>query len=390
MICLTLPATTAFADNQPQAQQLPAVTVARPTEKTVTEWNEYTGRFEAVDTVEVRARVSGYLDQVAFKEGDVVEKGALLLVIDPRPFARVVERDRADLAQAEVRAEFSAREVERARPLLRNQTVSEQAFDQRQQAAREAEAQVKAARARLKSSELDLEFTRITAPIKGRIGRKLVSVGNYVNGGSTQSTLLATIVSEDPIQFYFDLSESAYLKYSRLGRVTNAGRQQGNTANPERASVFLGLQDEKDFPHEGRLDFADNRIDQATGTLRVRAVFDNANGLFTPGLFARVRLAGRVDGEALLLPDQAVGTDQSNRFVYTVGDDGVVAYRPVVLGPLVDGLRVIRSGVSDSDWVVVNGAQRVKPGVKVAANRAATETATSRTAAESGEKATVK
>lgn len=359
----------------------PAVTVAQPIVKKVTEWDEYTGRFEAVDVVEIKARVGGYLDQVAFKEGDVVEKGAPLFVIDPRPFERVVERDRADLSQANVRAEFTAREVDRARPLLKNQTVSEQVFDQRQQAAREAEAQVKSAEAKLKSSELDLEFTRINAPIKGRIGRKLVSVGNYVNGGGTaQSTLLATIVSEDPIQFYFDISEAAYLKYAQLGLIANAKNIE-KSPNPERAMVFLGLQNEPSFPHQGRLDFTDNRIDQATGTLRLRAVFDNAKGLFTPGLFARVRVAARMDAEAMLLPDEAIGADQSNRFVYTVGDNGIVAYKPVTLGPLVEGLRVIRSGLMSTDWVIVNGVQKARPGAPVTANR---------TPADSSEKAAVR
>jgi RND family efflux transporter MFP subunit len=357
----------------PAAPPPPAVTVAQPIAKKITEWDEYTGRFEAVDVVEVRARVSGYLNEVTLKEGEVVEKGSPLFSIDPRPFERVVERDRADLTQAQVRAEFSAREVERARPLLKNQTVSEQSFDQRQQAAREAEAQVKSAEAKLKSSELDLEFTHISAPLKGRIGRKLVSAGNYVNGGGTaQSTLLTTIVSEDPIQFYFDISESAYLKYARLGLMTSAKHIE-KPQNPESAVVYLGLQNEADFPYKGRLDFTDNRIDQATGTLRLRAVFDNPKGIFTPGLFAHIRVAARIDAEALLLPDEAIGTDQSNRYVFTVGDNGIVAYKPVTLGPLIDGLRVIQTGVTSSDWVVVNGVQRARTGAPVTAKRASAE-----------------
>lgn len=349
------------AQQAPQAAPPPPpVTVANPVEKTVTEWDEYTGRFEAVDTVEVRARVSGVLEEVKFTDGAHVNKGDLLFVIDPRPFERRLERERANLAAAEVRAEFAAKDVERARPLLKNKTISEQVFDQRLQAAREAEAAVRSAEASVKSAELDVEFTQIRAPVSGRISRKLVSEGNYVTGGSGTGTLLTTIVTTDPIYLYFDVSEADYLKYVRMDAL-GAPSNSRKPANP----VFLGLQDESGFPYRGKMDFVDNRIDENTATLRARAVFDNPHGLFQPGLFARIRLAGSGEYKAIMLPDEAIATDQSNRFVYVVADDGTVSRKNVVLGPMIDGLRVIRSGIETTDWVIIKGLQRARPGIKV-------------------------
>ncbi len=338
----------------------PKVSVAQPLERPVTEWDEYTGRFDAVETVEVRARVSGVLMEVKFKDGDLVKKGDPLYIIDPRPFQRVLERERANLASAQVRAEFAAKDVERARALLKNANISEQVFDQRLQAQREAEAAVKSAEASVKSAELDVEFTEIRAPINGRISRNLISQGNFITGGSGTGTLLTTIVSTDPIYFYFDVSEADFLKYARLNAL---GTRPSSRDNPN--PVFLALQDEQTFPHRGVMNFVDNRIDEATGTLRGRAVFDNPRGLFQPGLFGRIRLAGSGEYKAVLLPDEAIGTDQSNRFVYVVGEDGTVSAKNVALGPVIDGLRVIRSGVELSDWVIVNGIQRARAGAKV-------------------------
>lgn len=339
----------------------PAVTVANPVEKTVTEWDEYTGRFEAVDQVDVRARISGVLSEVKFRDGALVKEGDLLFVIDPRPFERILERERANLAAAQVRAEFASKDVERARPLLKNQTISEQVFDQRLQAEREAEAAVRSAEASVKSAELDVEFTQIRAPVAGRIGRRLVSEGNYVTGGSGSGTLLTTIVTTDPIHFYFDVSEADYLKYVRLDAL---GTRPSSRDNPN--PVFLGLQDETSYPYRGRMDFVDNRIDEKTGTLRGRAVFDNPQQLFQPGLFARLRLAGSGEYKAIMLPDDAIATDQSNRLVYVVDDEGGVTPKIVTLGPLIDGLRVIRSGIEPTDWVIIKGLQRIRPGIKVA------------------------
>jgi RND family efflux transporter MFP subunit len=345
---------------KPPAPPPPAVSVANPSEKEVVEWDEYTGRFDAVDIVEVRARISGFLDEVKFKDGAIVQKDDLLFVIDPRPFQRVLDRDRASLQGAKVALEFTEKDLERARPLVVNATISQQVFDQRTQAVRTAEANVLSAQASVRSAELDVEFTQIHAPITGRISRKLVSEGNYLTGGSGSGTLLTTIVSIDPIYFYFDISEADFLKYKRLVELKLLPSARENP-NP----VELGLQNDEGFPYKGKMNFVDNRIDQNTGSLRGRAVLSNPDGLFQPGLFARVRIAGSAQYKAILLPDAAIATDQSNRFVFVVAEDGTVSTKPVVLGPIIDGLRVIRSGVSTADWVIVNGIQRARTGIKV-------------------------
>jgi RND family efflux transporter MFP subunit len=342
----------------------PAVSIANPLEKEVAEWDEYTGRFDAVDTVEVRARISGVLTEVKFKDGAIVKKGDLLFVIDPRPFQRILDKDRATLQGAKVQLEFAQKDLERARPLVANQTISAQGFDQRTQAVRQAEASVLSAEASVHSSELDVEFTQIHAPINGRISRKLVSEGNFITGGSGSGTLLTTIVSIDPIYFYFDISEADFLKYKRLAE---SGARPSSRENPN--PIELGLQGDEGFPYKGLMNFVDNRIDQNTGSQRGRAIFQNPNGILQPGLFARIRLIGSAKYRAILLPDVAVATDQSNRFVFVVADDGTVSTKPVVLGPLIDGLRVIRSGVSASDWVIVNGVQRARTGLKVKADK---------------------
>jgi RND family efflux transporter MFP subunit len=343
---------------------LPAVTVAQALQKPVTEWDEFTGRFEAVDTVSLRARVSGYITAVQFTDGQTVKAGDPLFVIDPRPFEQTVARAHADLAAARARFDYAQADMKRGAPLLKKEAITEQVFEQRKKELGQADAAVKAAEATLAAAELDLQFTRVTAPLGGTTGRRLVGVGNYVTGASATGTLLTTIVSSDPIDFYFDISEADYLKYARLGK-TAAALVSG--AKPVR--VFLALQDEKGFAHEGRMDFVDNRIDGATATLRGRAVFPNPDGLFKPGLFARVRLSGNGEQTAMLLPDEAIGTDQTNRFVYVVADDGTVAYRPVMPGPLAGGLRVIRSGVGPGDWVIIKGVQKARPGTKVTPQR---------------------
>ncbi len=346
----------------------PAVSVANPVEKDVVEWDEYTGRFDAVDTVEVRARVSGFLDEVKFTDGAIVKKGDLLFVIDPRPFQRILDRDRAALQGAKVQLEFAQKDLERARPLVANATISQQVFDQRTQAVRTAEANVLSAEASVRSSELDVEFTQIHSPVTGRISRKLVSEGNYLTGGSGSGTLLTTIVSIDPIYFYFDVSEADFLKYKRLDSL---GLRQGSR---DAANVVeLALQNDNGFPYKGKMNFVDNRIDQNTGSLRGRAIFDNPNQLFQPGLFARVRLIGSGEYKAIMLPDVAIATDQSNRFVFVVAEDGSVSTKPVTLGPIIDGLRVLRSGVAANDWVIVNGVQRARIGIKVKADKTVIE-----------------
>jgi RND family efflux transporter MFP subunit len=344
----------------PSAPPPPSVSVANPVERKIVEWDEYTGRFEAVETVEVRARVSGVLTEVKFTDGAIVKKGDLLFVIDPRTFQRVLDRDRAALQGAKVQLEFAQRDLERARPLMANNTISQQGFDQRNQAVKAAEANVLSAEASVRSSELDVEFTQIRAPIGGRISRKLVSEGNYITGGSGSGTLLTTIVSIDPIYFYFDISEADFLKYKRL--IEKGLRPSSrDTANP----IEVGLQGDASFPIKGKINFVDNRIDQNTGSLRERATFPNPQGMLLPGLFAHARVIGSGEYMATLLPDAAIATDQSNRFVFVVADDGAVGAKTVTLGPLVDGLRVIRTGVAPTDWVIVNGVQRARKGIKV-------------------------
>lgn len=361
----------AACDEAPKAQRPqgpPPVTVAQPLQKTLTEWDEYTGRFDAIDTVEVRARVSGYLTEVRFRDGDTVKKGDLLFVIDPRPFRRALDQALAELNQAKIRANFTLRDLERARPLVRRGNLSEQVFDERQRAAREAAAAVQAAEARVKTAQLNVDFTQIRAPITGRASRRLVSVGNAINGGASNATLLTTIVSLDPIHFYFDVNEAAFLKYVRL---SHNGSRPSSRDRPN--AVRLALKDEKGFPHKGFVDFIDNRIDRGTGTMRGRAVFRNPDQLFTPGLFGRIRLVGSAEYKALLLPDAAINTDQANRFVYVVGDDGTVLYRQVTLGPLVDGLRVVRTGLKPTDRVIISGIQRARTGAKVTPKRGKVE-----------------
>ncbi len=339
----------------------PEVTVSQPVSKNITEWDEYTGRFDAVQAVDVRARVSGYLTKVNFTDGQEVKAGDLLFEIDPRPFERALEQAKAELNQAKVRVSNASLDVARGRPLLKNDYISQKTFDDRENIVREGQAAVKVAEARVKTAELDLSFCRITAPISGRISRTLVTPGNYVSGGTNgANTVLTTIVTQDPIYIYFDVSENNALKYTRLSEATGKG-----APGMLGAAVGVELPDEDGFPHKGRLDFLDNRLDRGTGTLRARAVISNKEALFSPGMFARLRLQGSPEYAAVLLPDEAIGTDQANRFVYVLGPDNVPVRRLVELGPLVDGLRVIRNGISADDRVIIRGQQRVHPGQKI-------------------------
>lgn len=344
----------------------PEITVSQPAVRKTIEWDEYTGRFDAVEAVDVRARVSGYLTEVNFTDGQEVKAGDLLFQIDPRPFERALDQAKAQLDEASVRVSNSSLDVERGRPLLKSEAISKKTFDDRENLVREATAAVKVAEARVKTAELELSFCRITAPISGRISRTLVTRGNFVSGGGndTGSTLLTTIVTQDPIYIYFDVSENNALKYQRLTRASGKG-----ASGMVGAAVGVGLPDEQSFPHTGKLDFLENRLDAGTGTLRARAVVPNAEGLFSPGMFARVRLQGSPDYQALLLPDEAIGTDQATRFVYVVGSNDVPERRTVELGPLVEGLRVVRKGIGPDDWVVIRGQQRILPDQKIIPKR---------------------
>lgn len=348
----------------PQAPPPPTVTTAQPLVKKITDWDEYTGRFQAVDYVEVRARVSGNLDRVAFEDGAIVNKGDLLFVIDQRPFQVALQEAQAQLSSAKSTLEFANRDLARAQSLIQRGNISQQALDQRIQAEKNAEASVAAAEAAVRGARLNLDFTEVRAPVAGRIGRDLVTVGNLISGGQAGSTLLATIVSLDPIYFYFDADEAAYLRYARLAR---GGERPSSREAPN--PVRLALQDETDFRHDGAMDFVDNQISMTTGTVRGRAIFNNPNQLFIPGMFARMQLIASEPYEAMLLPDEAIGSDQERKFVYVVGNDGTVEYRVVELGPMNSGLRVIRKGITPQDWIIVNGLQRARPGGKVTPER---------------------
>jgi multidrug efflux system membrane fusion protein len=364
----------AMACDRPQAQNKgqpaapptpPVVTTSQPVISNIVEWDEYTGRFEAVASVDIRARVSGYVDKIAFADGQEVKKGDLLFVIDPRPFERALGQSKAELQQAQTKAQNSALDVERGRPLLERKIMSEKVFDDRANLQREAEAAVKVAEAKVATAELDLTFTRITAPIDGRISRANVSLGSWISaGGTANASLLTLIVTQDPIHIYIDISENNYIKYKRLAE-GGALASSGGAG----AEVEIALPDEKTFAHRGRLDFVDNRLDPGTATMRARAILANTNQLFSPGMFARVRLAGTPEQPTVLLPDAAIGTDQASKFVLVVAADGTVSRRTVQLGPIYQGLRVIRSGVEAQDWVVTSGLQRARPGQKVTPNR---------------------
>lgn len=350
-------------DSKPAASSSPPppppVTVARPLQKAITEWDEYTGRFSAVASVEVRARVSGFIDSVHFKDGQLIKQGDLLFVIDPRPYKLAVEQSTAEVARAKARLDIATLDVERAAPLVRSQTLTEREFDTRRSTQRDTAAQVASAEASLKQAQLNLEWTEVRAPISGRISDTRVDAGNLISGGQAGATLLTVIVSIDPIRFVFDGSEADFLRYSRLA-ATGARPLSRDVQNP----VSVRLADESEYKHHGRMDFVDNVLNPRTGTIRGRAVFENKDGLLTPGFFGRLRLFGG-EHEALLVPDSAIASDQSRKIVFTVADDGTVGTKLVELGPIVEGLRVIRSGLAPADRIVIDGLQRARPGQKV-------------------------
>jgi RND family efflux transporter MFP subunit len=351
---------------QSSAPPPPTVTIAKPIERTVVDQDEYVGRFVAVDAVEVRSRVSGYLSEIHFTDGQMVKKGDLLFVIDHRPFQIALDQMRANLAQARANLAFTEADLARGQELVRNKTMTEQVFDQRKQAKSVAEAAVGAQEAMVHQAELDLDdYSNLRAPIDGRIGDRRVSVGNLVTGGNgANTTLLATIVSVDPIRFEFTFDEASYLRYQHFaGSSTHSQMASGEGGVP----VTLKLIDEQDFKHAGKMDFVDNVIDRSSGTIRGRAVFANPGGLFTPGMFGRIRVPGSPPHTTLLIPDAAIGTEQSRKYVLVVDDGGVVRLKYVTLAQLDDGLRVITDGLAASDRVIVNGLMRARPGAKVTA-----------------------
>jgi RND family efflux transporter MFP subunit len=339
----------------------PEVSVATVPEREITEWDEYTGRLEAVDTVEIRPQVSGYLQRVVFDEGAAVKKGQLLFQIDPRPFQ--AELDGA-LAQAEIartQAELAGSDLARAEKLLETRAFSREEYEQRVAARSNALAQVKAAEAAVRTARLNLDYTRVTSPIDGRVGRAEVTQGNLVSGGQGgQATRLTTVVSQAPMYAYFEASEQDYLKYLDLAR---SGQRE--TSIYAKNPVQMAVGNETEFKHEGYMDFVDNRVDTGTGTLMGRAVFPNPDRYLAPGMFVRVRLIGSGKYKGGLVTDRAISTDQDRRFVLVVGEGNQIEYRAIETGPIVDGLRVIRSGLKPGERVVVNGLQRVRPGMVV-------------------------
>ena len=362
LVFATLVASCGEQQKQGGGPPPPAVTVAKPIKRTVVDYDEYVGRFAAINSVEIRARVSGYLDKLHFKDGQVVKQGDLLFTIDKRPFQNTLDQARANLVQAQSNVAFTESDYTRGQQLVRDKTITDQTFEQRAQAFRNAKASVSANEAAVRQAELDMEFTELRAPMNGRIGDRRVSPGNLVTGGTGgNTTLLATIVSIDPIYFEFTFDEASYLRYERLSTAGQdvASRNAG-------VQVALKLIDESDFDHEGRMDFVDNVIDRSTGTIRGRAVLANSKEIFTPGMFARVRVPGTAPYEALLVPDAAIGTEQARRFVMVVDDQDTARPKYVTLGQVTkDGLRAIKDGIGPDDRIVVSGLMQARPGQKV-------------------------
>jgi RND family efflux transporter MFP subunit len=345
---------------QAAAPPAPPVTVAQPVKRTVTDWDELTGRFDAVQQVQVRPRVGGFITDVEFRDGAFVKAGDLLYLIDARPFEAIATQADGQLSDARAKVELAKRELDRALTLQQSQNVADSTVDQRRQALQAARASETQAEGVLKAAQLNVEFTHVTAPIDGRAGRHLVDIGNLVQGSEGNSTILTSIVSLDPIYVYFDIDEATYLKYNRLWF---EGKRPSSRDNPN--PVEVTLTGETKPSHKGTVDFLDNQLDVSTGTLRGRAVIPNKDLSILPGQFGRVRLIASAPYEALLVPDTAVATDQARKILFVVKDDNSVEARPVVLGPLDEGLRVVREGLKPEDRVVVDGLQRVRVGAKV-------------------------
>jgi multidrug efflux system membrane fusion protein len=340
------------------APPAPEVTVATVIAKPLRDFEEFTGRLQAVDSVEIRPRVSGFIDSVQFTEGARVKKGQLLFRIDPRPFQAEVNRLSAELRRARSQSALAESNHQRGQRLVSQKLISQQDFDQLATAASTATDEIGSAQAQLEAARLNLEFTEVRSPIDGRVSRALITAGNLVSNAN----VLTTVVSDDPVYAYFDADEQTYLKFAPHG---------GNNAQEAQDSVFMGLIDEDGYPHTGRLDFVDNQVDPQSGTIRGRAVFDNRDGRFTPGLFARIKLVSGNVRDTILIDERAVGTDLGKKFVLALKSDNTLEYRPVTLGAAVDGLRVVSNGLAANDIVVVNGLQHVKPGIAVKPTKAA-------------------
>ncbi|QFY44734.1 efflux RND transporter periplasmic adaptor subunit [Candidatus Methylospira mobilis] len=336
------------------------VKTALPVVRTLVDWDEYSGRLESVGSVEIRARVNGYLEKVCFKAGDKVRKGDLLFVIDQRPYRIEFQHAQAEVERTRARLDLAQNDYERAERLFRAKAISAEEQDARSKGLREATATMNSAVATMEAARLNLTFTEVRAPISGRIGRELITTGNLVNGNGGGASLLAEIVSIDPIYLYIDADELSILKYRRLTR-------EGKRVNDRDTELpaEMQLMNEADFPHQGVIDYVDPRMNADTGTLRIRAVFSNGDDQLSPGFFARLRIPGSEPHDAILIPDRALGTDQGQKFIWVVAADNTVEYRKVKTGALSQGLRVISEGLAPQERVVIEGVQRLKSGAKV-------------------------
>ncbi|WP_339879129.1 efflux RND transporter periplasmic adaptor subunit [uncultured Algoriphagus sp.] len=364
MLLIGLAFTTSDEQTEEQtAETAPAmpVEIGFPIHEEITEWDEYTGRFEASNRVEVRARVSGFIESVNFVDGQIVKKGDVLFTLDNRPYKIALDQANADLEQAKVSLRTAQDNYERVESLKESGAVSTEEYDRRKQALEFAKASIQLSQSKVDNARLNLEFTKVTAPISGLVSRDKVNLGNLIDGGSSNSTLLTTIVATSPIHFYFTGSESDYLRYVRLAR--NGERR---AARSEGIPVFIKLQDEDDFTHEAKMDFVDNELDNSTGTIESRAVLENKDLLLEPGMFGKARIVGSAEHEAIMIPDDIIGTNQSLRFVYVLGENDVVEARNVTLGPLhSNGLRIVRDGINPKDKLVLNNIQKIAPGTHV-------------------------
>ena len=350
-----------FFHGQALAQELPVVSAAKPVVRDIVEDDEFVGRFEAVDQVAIRSRVNGYLEEIHFKDGALVNKGDLLFTIDQRPYQAANDAAKSQVDVATSLLDFTKAQLQRAEDLAKTGNLSPATLDDRRREYLAAQAAFNGANAALRNSSLDLEFTEIKAPLSGRIDRRLVSVGNLVQ---TDTTLLTTIVARDPIDFYFDIDERLYLAYANDARQRGGSVQEGAGG----LDVSVRIADREGASFKGKLDFAENRIDAATGTMRVRARFDNPEGILQPGMFGRINVPGSLPYRGVMLPDEAIGADQDRRIVYVVDGEGNVSTKPVRTGPRNYGYRVIREGLTGDETVVINGLMRVRPGVKVKAD----------------------
>ena len=350
-------ATACSSQAEPAAGMPPApeVSVAQVLNKDVSRWDEFTGRVTAIETVELRPRVSGYVHQVAYKEGQEVKKGDVLFVIDPRPYKARLSQAEADVERARAEARLAQMQDKRAETLVEAKAISREEFETRRAASTQGNAAVRAAEAALDNARLDLQFATVRSPIDGRAGRALVTEGNLA---TADTTLLTTVVSQDPVFVYFESDEQSFLRYQELARKG----ERAATQNP----VRVGLATEQGYPHEGTVDFVDNQVDPSTGTIRARAVLKNPDRMFTPGLYARVQLQGTGQFKAMLVDDKAVLTDQDRKYVYVLGEKNAATRKDIKLGPMIDGLRVVTSGLAPSDKVIVHGVQKVFfPGMPV-------------------------